>query len=161
MRLNIGSGDKRWPGFCNVDLNDDPVAGPPDLRSDVRKIELEDGKATEIHAIHVFEHIPRLDAGKVLAEWRRVLSEGGKLVIEVPCLDKIAQNIINGEKNIRLTILGIFGDPTDKRPDMMHQWCYSSRELHEMLEGAGFRDVRVMEPVFHIAQRDMRVEAIK
>lgn len=161
MRLNLGCGDKRWPGWVNVDLNDDPICGAPDLRSDLRKLDLEDRSVTEIHAIHLFEHLPRMEVNKFLVEWQRVLVDGGKLVIEVPCLDKIAQHIVNGEKNIRLTVLGLFGDPTDGKPDMLHQWCYSGREMHEILEGVGFRDVKVMDPVFHIAKRDMRVEAIK
>lgn len=161
MRLNLGAGAHRWPGFCNVDLNDDPKAGPPDLRSDVKHLLLDDGVAEEIHAIHVFEHIPRLEADKVVQEWRRVLVEGGKLVIEVPCMDKIAKLIVDGEKNMRMTLLGIFGDPRDPKPDMLHKWCYLQSELHSMLEGAGFRHVEFKEPAFHFQARDMRVEAIK
>ncbi len=161
MRLNLGAGDKRWPGFLNVDLNDHPIAGAPDIRSDVRKLEIEDKAATEIHAIHLFEHFNRIEADKVLQDWRRVLVDGGKLVMEVPSLDKIAKMLVDGEKNMRLTLLGLFGDPADKKPDMMHKWCYLQSELHAMLEGAGFRKVTFMEPVFHIPQRDIRVEAIK
>lgn len=161
IRIHAGCGDKRWPGFVNVDLHDDPVMGSPDIKADIRKMDLQDGYADELHAIHLFEHLPRLEADLVLVEWRRVLKTGGKLVIEVPCLDKIAQNIVNGEKNLRLTVLGLFGDPTDKKPDMLHQWCYSKNEMQTMLEGVGFRHVEIMEPKFHKAGRDMRVEAIK
>jgi predicted SAM-dependent methyltransferase len=161
IRLHAGCGDKRWPGFVNIDLHDDPVMGPPDVRTDIRKMDLPDNHADELHAIHLFEHIKRADADHVLYEWRRVLKLGGKLIIEVPCLDKIAVNIVNGEKNIRLTTLGLFGDPNDKRPNMMHEWCYTKNEIKTMLEGVGFRHVEVMEPKFHMAKRDMRVEAIK
>ncbi len=161
MRVHLGCGDKRWPGFVNVDLNDDPVMGAPDVRADVRKMDFPDNHADELHAIHLFEHLPRMESDAVLSEWRRVLRVGGKLVIEIPCLNKIAQNIINGEKNLRLTVLGLFGDPMDKKPDMMHKWCYSKDEIRSMLEGVGFRDVRVMEPKFHMPERDMRIEAIK
>ena len=161
MRLHLGCGDKRWPGFVNIDRNDDPIMGEPDLKTDIRKMDLPDNHAEEIHAIHLFEHLPRMEADRVLNEWRRVLKPDGKLVIEIPCLDKIAQNIVNGEKNMRLTVLGLFGDPMDKKPDMLHQWCYSKHEIQTMLEGVGFRSVDIAEPKFHMAQRDMRVEAIK
>lgn len=161
MRLNLGCGDKRWPGFVNIDLNPDPIMGEPDVKTDIRQMSFGDNEADEIHAIHLFEHLPRMQADRVLQEWRRVLKPGGKLVIEIPCLDKIAQNIINGEKNMRLTVLGLFGNPMDDKPDMMHQWCYSKNEIQTMLEGVGFRSVELLEPKFHMAQRDMRVEAIK
>jgi ubiquinone/menaquinone biosynthesis C-methylase UbiE len=161
MRIHLGCGDKRWPGFVNVDLHDDPIMGPPDVKSDVRKLSFPDNHADEMYAIHLFEHIARLEADVTLSEWRRVLKVGGKLVIEVPCLDKIAQNIVNGEKNLRLTVLGLFGDPNESKPDMMHGWCYSKQEITTMLEGVGFRSVEVMEPKFHMEKRDMRVEAVK
>lgn len=161
IKINAGCGDKRWPGFVNVDLNDDPIMGPPDVRTDIRKMDFPDHHADELHAIHLFEHLPRIEADSVLFEWRRVLKPGGKLVIEIPCLDKIAQNIVNGERNLRMTVLGLFGDPTDKKPDMMHKWCYSKNEMKTMLEGVGFRDVQILEPKFHMHQRDMRVEAVK
>lgn len=94
-------------------------------------------------------------------EWFRVLKRGGKLVLECPCLDKIAQLIVNGETNMRLTVLGIFGDPRDPKPGMLHQWCWSKAELLEALTGVNFTNITFLEPVFHFPQRDMRVECTK
>lgn len=156
MRLNVGCGDKYFPGFVNIDRN-----GDADVNCDAAPLPYEGDSATEIHAYHLIEHIHRKDVGDVLTEWFRVLKPGGKLVLEMPCLDKIAKLIVEGEKNVRLTLFGLFGDPRDPKPDMMHQWCYSGAELTELLTGIGFTDVVVEEPVFHIAQRDMRVTAVK
>lgn len=162
MRLNLGCGDKHWPGFVNVDLNDDPTMGAPDVRCGIEKlVEFKTGEADEIHAIHVLEHLHRMDADHAVADWFRVLKRGGKLCIEVPCLDKIAAAIVRGEKNIRLTTLGLFGDPRDRKANMMHQWCYSAEELKDIMLNVGFKDVQVLEPVFHMAVRDMRIEGIK
>ena len=68
---------------------------------------------------------------------------------------------MDGEKNIRMTTLGIFGDPRDKNKLMMHQWSYTKEEMSELLLQCGFTDVKVMDPHFHHAPRDMRVEGTK
>jgi len=156
MRLHIGAGDKRWPGWVNCDN-----FGDQDIVSDCRNLPFDPNTADEIQSIHFIEHIPRLDVDNMLADWHRILKPGGKLVLEVPCLNKIAKHIVAGEKNMRLTVLGIFGDPRDKKPGMMHQWCYSKEELIEIVQQAGFSNVQCSEPKFHMVERDMRIEAIK
>jgi ubiquinone/menaquinone biosynthesis C-methylase UbiE len=102
--------------------------------------------------------LPRLDVQSYLAEWHRVLVDGGRLINELPSLDKMANLITQGETNIRLTLLGIFGDPRDwdQRPLMRHEWAYTNQEIEAILTEAGF-EVEFAEPVYHIAARDMRV----
>lgn len=156
MRLHVGSGDKHWPGWVNCD-----AFGDPDVVTDGRTLPFDDDTAEEIQAIHFVEHVPRLDVDRMIVDWRRVLKPGGKLVIEVPCLNKMAQLITEGERNIRLTLLGIFGDPRDPKPGMMHAWAYTKEELRDILDQAGFTHIEVKEPVFHMPKRDMRVEAVK
>lgn len=156
IRLNVGAGDKYLPGFVNIDRH-----GNQDINSDAFPLPFPTDHADELWAIHLLEHIHRSQASNVLTEWFRVLKPGGKLVLELPCLDKIARMIVRGEKNIRLTLLGLFGDPRDGKPDMMHQWCWSENELTEALVSVGFERVTVGVPVFHIAARDMRIEGRK
>ena len=161
VRLHLGCGDKRWPGFVNVDANPDPVMGEPDLKCDVTVLDVPTESVSEIHSIHLFEHIHRSKINAALKEWHRALIHGGKLVMEMPSLDKIVAMLAAGEKNMRLTLLGIFGDPRDPKPDMLHQWCWSNGELVEVLDQAGFEQIVFAEPKFHIAKRDLRVECVK
>jgi SAM-dependent methyltransferase len=156
VRLHIGCGDKLWPGFVNVD-----AYGEPDVQSDCRKLPFEADYADEIHSIHFVEHVPRLQLENMLQDWHRVMKPGAKLVLELPCLDKMASLIVAGEKNLRLTVLGIFGDPRDPKPGMMHCWSYTVAEICTALEQCGFKEIEVIEPKFHIAARDMRIEAVK
>ncbi len=156
VRLNLGAGNKHWPGWVNCDLH-----GDQDRIEDVTKLSLNNNCADEIAAIHVLEHIHRMKAPEVLKEWKRVLKPGGMLAIEVPCLDKILAMYSEGEKSIAKIQLGIFGDPRDAGPDMMHQWCWFSEELMAELWKAGFAKVELQEPFFHVAKRDMRVVAFK
>lgn len=156
MKLHVGSGDKIWPGFVNCDLH-----AEADVNTDCRKLPFEDDSIEEIHSIHFVEHIPRLSVDNMLMDWHRVLKRGGKLVLEVPCLDKIAKNILEGVKDLRMTTLGIFGDPRDQRAGMLHAWAYTEHELVECVRQCGFGSVEVKEPVFHAKKRDMRIEAVK
>jgi ubiquinone/menaquinone biosynthesis C-methylase UbiE len=150
------AGDKCWPGWVNVDAN-----GDQDIVSDCRKLPFEADYADEIQCIHGVEHVPRIQVDNMLADWHRVMKRGAKLVLELPCLDKMAAHIVAGEKNIRLTTLGMYGDPRDKAPGMMHAWGYTREEISSILEQGGFARIEVKEPAFHIAERDMRVEAFK
>jgi hypothetical protein len=60
----------------------------------------------------------------------------------------------------RLTVMGLFGDPREKNPAMMHQWCYSVGELSSMMRKAGLQ-VELKDAQTHIPHRDMRLEGIK
>lgn len=146
-RLHLGAGHYYWPGYINHDAE-----------IDLWNLPYGDNSIAEIHAIHLFEHLPRLRVDAVLREWMRVLVPRGTLVLEMPSLDKMAQLILDGERNIRHTLLGIFGDPRDwdARPLMRHEWAWSNWELEAVLTNAGFA-VEFAEPVFHLAKRDLRV----
>lgn len=156
MRVHLGSGKYYWPGYTNID-----IAGRFDIESDVTELPLENEQADEIHAIHLFEHLHRYKVSEILTEWKRVLKTGGKLVLEMPCFDKVAQFISEGSKDFRMTHYALFGDPHYKRPEMEHKWCYSMEELRWILSEAGFTNIEFKTPAFHIEQRDMRVECTK
>lgn len=152
MKIHLGCGDKRWPGFVNVDFKDS------DIDSDIRTLPFEDGSVSEIHLIHVFEHLHRMEAPEALKEWKRVLKKGGKLVMEVPCLDKVTKHLAAGSSDFNYTLFALYGDVrlTD-RPEMMHKWCYSQKEIVKLLNDFGFRNIQIEEPFFHLKERDMRV----
>ncbi len=156
IRLNLGSGRHPWPNAINKDYDE-----RADMVGPVTELpEFEDGSVDEIYAIHLFEHLDRMKIDPVLAEWNRVLKVGGKLVIEVPCLDKIAQLILNGVEDCRLTLFGIFGDIREPSPYMLHKWCYTEKELSRIISESGF-SVVVSEPIYHIKARDMRITGVK
>lgn len=154
-KLHLGSGKHPWPGYINIDQDE-----RADEIGDVTALDYADNSVDEIHAVHLFEHLNRMQAPKVLSDWHRVLKPGGKLVLELPCMEKIAQMIVDGETRVGFTLFGIFGDIRLPNPLMRHQWCYTSTELADLMKQTGF-EVEVLEPVYHVKQRDMRLEGVK
>lgn len=73
-------------------------------------------------ALHYFE-----DPSAALAEMRRVLTPDGRLIIVDWCRDYLACQIY---------------DRVLSRFDPAYQKCYTQRELHDLLTGAGFKPVR-------------------
>lgn len=116
--------------------------------------------------MHVLEHFYLWEAEEILLEWRRVLKPGGRLVLELPCMDKVIGHIVRRmNKGLPpdpvFSWLPIWGDPKYKRPEMGHKWGYSLSDLKGLLEKTGFKDVSLGDARYHFPQRDMRAEATK
>lgn len=166
VHLNIACGAKIWPGFVNIDFPSNWSKIKPDVECDVRKLTIPDDYADTAYAIHILEHFYRWETVDVLKEWRRVLKKGGKLVIEVPCLDRIVMYFkscleLSKPINEQMTMWGMYGDPIYKDPNMCHRWCFSAAELIDLMKEAGFENVSASSPEYHHPARDMRVTGYK
>ena len=79
MKLNIGSGDKRYEGYLNVDSN-------PVFRSELTfdlagRWDIEDNTVTDIKAYHIMEH---LDIFHTVKEMYRVCCKNAVIDVQVP-----------------------------------------------------------------------------
>lgn len=169
IRLDIGCGHKREEGWVRVDFAVDrkkvsldsvtKTGKPldPDVACDIRAIPLPDNYADEARAIHVIEHFQPWEAEGALREWIRVLKPGADLIIECPCLDKVIK--LWDVPNIPpyMTYWALYGDPRMQDPLMMHHWCYTERQLVQIMQSAGLEELRGQPPRFHQPARDMRV----
>lgn len=163
MRLNLGCGKMLLDGFVNIDIQQNPKAKRPiDLTADVRNVPLSDECADEVHAYHVIEHFHRWETDAVLAEWKRLLKPGGRLVLELPDLEKACRNLLAGDTD-QMSYWGIYGDPSHRDPFMCHPWGFTPRTMRQLLEAGGFLDIKFLPPETHgrRIKRDMRVEARK
>lgn len=170
MRLHVGCGKRVLDGWTNIDVVRNPGAPrDPEILAPAHAIPLPDGCASEVMAIHVFEHVALWQAPAVLAEWRRLLRPGGRLVLELPDLLKCARNLLRlaetgGKPLQQMAMWGIYGDATLEDPHMMHQWGWWPESLSAFLVQQGFRDPRSEVPEWHRAgrdDRDMRIVAVR
>ena len=153
MKLHLGCGVKRLDGFLNVDLKNS------DRDCDIRSLRsvFDDESAEEIMAIHVCEHFYIHDIADILEQWLHVLKPGGKLILELPCWDKVIEHIKQGSPD-NMTRWPLFGDPrthTDGEP-ALHKWIYSRAEFKKLLGYVGFNNIKEETPHYHVASRDMR-----
>lgn len=170
MQINFWCGRQVLDGWLNVDAERHPRAPrAPDLLHALRfsrdgavenPLPLADGCAEALQAMHVIEHVYAWEAPHLVAEWRRLLAPGGRLVLELPSLALAAQNLLAGDVD-QMTMWPIYGDPATRSPLMCHRWGYTQRTVEALLLQAGFGHIEHMLPQTHGARatRDMRVEA--
>ncbi|MEX5636999.1 class I SAM-dependent methyltransferase [Parafrankia sp. FMc2] len=156
LRLHLGCGPHRLPGWVNVDLRD-PAA---DLRLDVRAgLPFDDGAAVAVYLAHILEHVEYPDeARRVLRECCRTLGDGGLLRVAVPDLCSFLDAYAAGddgffeyferrwEREPAPTPLASFlhhaGAGEFPWVADRHRFGYDERTLGELLRDAGFTDVR-------------------
>jgi SAM-dependent methyltransferase len=164
--ISLGAGTKYWPGWINIDFT--IVAS--DVVADLKTLPFKDNTADVMSAIHVVEHFYSWKVPKIFREWYRVLKPGGKIILELPCMDKLLANLaqcflqgaIPSKDFYRVFFQWpLWGNPDFKSPLMMHKWGYTIDELTQVLQKSGFSDIKSVTPRYHQPLRDMRLEATK
>jgi SAM-dependent methyltransferase len=141
MKLNLGAGTHRPPGFFTVDLHH------ADLVRSVTEIPwpFESDSVSEILASHLLEHLDRHTALAFLVECWRVLRPGGVLRLAVPDYDIFADCLVSGDwapiQGYRWRDANYFfgGDPAiELLPAQMHKYAYTFENLAWKLRDVGF-----------------------
>lgn len=172
MKLNIGCGKQTWDGFWCCDAVQHPRAKRPldceyifefDVDGGlIEGIPLDSDCASELHNYHFIEHVHEWEAPAVVAEFYRLLKNGGKLIMECPNLEHACRNLLKGTGD-QMSMWPLYGDGSHRDPFMCHKYGYTPKTIKRLLGNAGFRDIRVLPPQTHGRRknRDMRVEAVK
>lgn len=156
-KLNLASHGDNREGYINIDC-DHPDA---DIRADVTDLHMfEEGSVSEILAYHILEHFRAGDyethlsnplnpktALEALVEWRRVLTDGGKLEIKVPDFEKIVWLFYNFPKWSRQKGTN---SPFPHYTDWLvsngqHQCLFDKITMKRLLKLAGFRDIQFID----------------
>ena len=165
VRLNVGCGGRKVPGFTGVDAVAERTAAEIVARAD--NIPLPDQSVEEIMAIHLWEHFFRWECDTVIAEWKRLLKPGGVLTLELPNLKKCCENILSGRMEggkhpDQLSYWGLYGDPRKGDQFMAHRWGWTPESLKSFLAEHGFTKIKEEPTQCHPAgrhHRDMRIVA--
>jgi predicted SAM-dependent methyltransferase len=143
VRLHLGCGTNRLPGWVNVDI----VGMDPELHWDLRwRLPFPDGSATAVFLEHVVEHFALREAISMLDDCRRVLRSGGKIRVGVPDFGRYLQSYAGDGSFIERNRPG--------RPTPLlavaevalshgHRSVWDGPTLVRTLEEAGFTDAQV------------------
>lgn len=146
LRLNIGCGEYRMPGWINVDSDQRSAA---DLVLTVPPLPWPAGSIAEIYAGHYLEHLDRDEGARFLSECFLALEPGGKLGILVPDMAEVFRRYIVNEPAPMEWPAGTRRDLRDldelctailfstEQPSH-HRWAYDLATLKRALERAGF-----------------------
>ena len=158
MKIHLGCGQRLLPDYINVDI----AGSGADVECDIHSLPWGDGLADEILCVHVVEHLPMMNVGLVLKEWARVLKPGGKMILELPCRDKVFDMIGKGVTDPRLVMFPLYGDPRKHRTTAdIHRWLWGKEELAMLMHDAGLVDLTSQKPLYHVPIRDMRLVGTK
>ena len=136
MKLHLGCGDVRIPGYVNVDIRPGYAV---DEVWDIADLKVEDGTVDVIYAASVLEHFGRWEWLDVLRHWQRKLKPGGVLRVAVPDFEAcIVQYKENGSLR---ELLGLLVGGQYNQYDK-HGMIFDCRFLVGGLELAGFSHVR-------------------
>ena len=147
-KLNLGSYDRKLPGYVNVDIVGDYN---PDVVANVNRLSgIGDGEYDLVRASHVLEHFMYDECARVLAEWSRVLRPGGYLVVCCPDYIRSSWMAILAPHGFdplsrrycaakhQGWIRGLFGIGIPLPPDLRHKTVFTERSLRGLLGQAGF-----------------------
>lgn len=160
MRLNLGGGDQKIPGYTNVDL-----CGSADVRHDLReRLPFEENSCEHLLAIHVIESFNRWEMDDILRDWYRVLMPESCIDIEFTVLSDTINMYLNPNPTLKQRgHWGLYGRqdiPID--PIVLHHYVYEIDELEALLKRVGFTNISfTREGINHVPERDCRVKAYK
>lgn len=150
LRIQLGSGGQRKPGWVNVDLFADA-----DVQLDLREpLPFADNTASEVYAEHVLEHfVYPGEVRHLLREIARVLEPGGVFRLVVPDAGRAltaygmgdaeffaaraVRSYLAMERPTPMHIINyIF------RQDGQHKYAYDEETLAQVLDANGFAEAR-------------------
>lgn len=148
--LHAGCGGdtlESWPGITEVRLDIDPqfkpdIVAPLTALGDI-------GTFSMVYASHVIEHLYPHEVLVALREFWRVLEPGGTVCVVVPDLEDVRpDNTPLYESNSGpMTGLDLFygcARSVEVNPYMAHHCGFIAATLRQVLEGAGFVEVKTV-----------------
>ena len=153
--LHLGCGQRRLPGYVNIDCN---AGAAVDYIGNVGKLPCPRSSVDRIETFHVIEHIPRNEAVSFLAHWLDILRPGGVLVIECPDFDRDVVEYLSGNEERLHSIFGrqrFRGDA--------HLFGYNARRLSALLLSVGFENIEEMPAMDYHSKFEpcIRIECTK
>ena len=139
MKLHLGCGKRYLEGYIHIDIADFEHI---DHKIPVHNLSIfEDGSISEIYASHVIEYFDRDEVLNLLAEWKRVLKDGGLLRIAVPNFQELI-NVYKMSGNLDSIIGPLYGKwEIGESNSIYHKTVYDFKSLSNTLSNVGFKNI--------------------
>lgn len=138
MKINLGCGWRDFgKGWVHIDDGD---YNHLDIKTDISKpLPLDDNSADLIYASHVIAYFDRENIMSVLADWRRVLKNGGTLRLATPDFHQLVK-LYHTKGILELDeLLGpLYGKMGMDGEVIYHKTTYDFPSLKKVLEDCGF-----------------------
>lgn len=107
------------------------------------------GQYDFVYTAHTVEHLYQHDVPKALSEFKRVLVDGGSVIIFVPDVEDVKPNydVLYVSAGGPICGMDLFYGPSyyvEQNPYYAHHTCFTKDTLTQALIDAGFRDVTVI-----------------
>lgn len=134
LKIHLGCGHRYMPGWLNVDgypWPEDRV----DVVQDIRQFTCAEGRASEVLAVHVLEHLHRAEVVTLTGRAWHWLQPGGRLVVEMPERTRCVRAARDKSPKQQLTgIKGLLGGRHNDKAEW-HRWLMEQRpELLRRIE---------------------------
>jgi predicted SAM-dependent methyltransferase len=134
MILDIGCGDNK-KGDLGLDLR---KTASVDILADARLLPFRDESFGFVHSAQVIEHFGHREVRSVVAEWVRVLKEGG--TIEILCPDLRARAFLFFLSSTWQNVKNVYGEQDHR--DNYHKCGFSFGLLKSLLESCGIVSIK-------------------
>jgi len=142
LKLNIGSGHTKIPGYLNVDI--DPHC-KPDIIADARNLKsVKNETVSEILCSHVLEHFISCDIFLILREIWRALENQGSITVTVPDAIQVIRDYFEGKANICCLEKTLLGSDPRATKYMQHLTFFSTQRLERFLFVSGFTNIQTV-----------------
>jgi SAM-dependent methyltransferase len=151
LKLHYGCGDVRLDGYVGIDIRE--CLGADLVLPAWESGPIQPKTADEVYSRHMFEHLYLSEARAVMSMWRAVLKPGGLLHVVVPdiifharqLLGQVNSNNKDPQHNLDHAMAGFYGWHSPARGGSecdAHRWGYSMGSLSQVMQSAGFIDIR-------------------
>ena len=153
IKLDIGCGINPAEGYAGVDYY---VKGEGIINAPMWELPFNTDTVEEIRSSHALEHCPKRMIPVTLAEWKRVLEPGGRLLLFVPDLEWCVKEWLK-RKDTGWHLDTIFGN--QDHPGEFHMTGFTDDIAYGYLDEAGFSDI-VVKAVESHKQRTIALSAV-
>ncbi len=113
----------------------------PDIVADAKEIPIRDNYYKEILAHSILEHFGKREHLNYLKEWYRVLKNGGKLVLSVPDVQRVAKKVLSTSHQKQYEAINLLYGEQDFKENT-HKWGFTEKSLKATLEQIGFKNFK-------------------